>query len=85
MARLRISERVAAKIERLHQISPQEVRDAVVCVKGLNVSEDFDVERGRRVIVRTRIRYREALVVLYPSDDPMGDVWRLGSVYFTQD
>jgi hypothetical protein len=26
----------------------------------------------------------EALVVLYPADDPIGDVWRLGSAYFTR-
>ena len=81
---MRISAAVAAKIERRHQISPQEVRDAVECIKGLSVSEDLDVERGWRVIIRTRIRHQEALVVLYPAGDPMGDVWRLGSVYFTQ-
>lgn len=82
MARLRISQRVAEKIIRLHRIEPQEVRDAVECVAGLAVSEDLDPERGWRVIVRTTIRDEEALVVLYPGDEPMGDVWRLGSVYF---
>jgi hypothetical protein len=82
VARLRISERVAQKISDLHHIEPQEVRDAVECVAGLDVSEDLDPERGWRAIVRTRIRDKDALIVLYPADDPMGDVWRLGSVYF---
>jgi hypothetical protein len=82
VARLRISRRVAAKINQLHHIEPQEVRDAVECVAGLDVSENLDPERGWRVIVRTTIRENEALVVLYPAEDPMGDVWRLGSVYF---
>lgn len=84
MARLRISRQVAGKINSLHHIEPQEVRDAVECVAGLDVSEDLDPERGWRVIAKVRIRDDEALVVLYPADDPIGDVWRLGSVYFTR-
>ncbi len=84
VARLRISQRVAQKIINLHHIEPQEVRDAVECVAGLDFSEDLDPERGWRAIIRATIRGDEALVVLYPADDPMGDVWSLGSVYFTR-
>ncbi len=84
VATLRISQRVAEKIINEHHIEPQEVRDAVECVVGLAVSEDLDPERGWRVIVQVRIRGNEALVVLYPADDPIGDVWSLGSVYFTR-
>ncbi len=84
VATLRISQRVAEKIINEHHIEPQEVRDAVECVVGLAVSEDLDPERGWRVIVQVRIRGNEALVVLYPADDSIGDVWSLGSVYFTR-
>ena len=82
VARLRISRQVAEKINNLHHIEPQEIRDAVECVAGLHFSEDLDPERGRRVIVKTRIRNEDALVVLYSADDLSGDVWRLGSAYF---
>jgi hypothetical protein len=39
--------------------------------------------RGERFIVRTTIRSRPVLVVLYKREDPLGDSWNLGSAYFT--
>jgi len=84
VARLRISPRVAQKIEHLHHVTAYEVRDVVECVRGLAARWDVDPERGARAIIQTRIRNQPALVVLYPTDDPYGDVWRLGSVYLLQ-
>jgi len=53
----------------------------VECVEGLPYTWDDDPVRGLRAIVRVQIRGRLFLVVLYPTDDPMGDVWNLGSAY----
>jgi hypothetical protein len=81
---LRISRQVAEKIVREHRIWPQEVREAVERVSGLDFSWDYDPDRGVRVLVQVQIRGDDALVVLYPTDDPADNVWRLGSAYFTQ-
>lgn len=32
-------------------------------------------------MVQAVVRGRRCLVVLYPVDHPMGDVWNLGSIY----
>jgi hypothetical protein len=82
---LRISERVAQKIIDEHRIDPAQVRAAVVQVQGLEVSWDFDRERGARVIVLTAMEVdgevSNVLIVLYPTENPMDHVWRLGSAY----
>ncbi|BCJ64832.1 hypothetical protein GCM10009779_66010 [Polymorphospora rubra] len=83
VAVLNISWRTAEKISHRHQLTADEVRDAVVCVAGLTYAWDVDVERGERAIVQVHLRGRPALVVLYPTDDPIGDIWNLGSAYFT--
>ena len=84
IARLLISERVMRKILDDHGIDPDEVRAAVEQVEGLDFSWVYEPERGRvnpYVIVRTKIGEEDALVVLYPTDDPMDHEWRLGSAY----
>jgi hypothetical protein len=82
VAELLISERTAAKIRGLHHLQPEDVRDAVVCVEGLEYVWDDDGERGRRAIVRAKIGRRLVDIVLYPVvDHPMGDVYHLGSAY----
>ncbi len=84
VAELCISDRTAQKIHSEHHISPDEVRDAVVCVAGLDFAWDDDPERGLRAMVKTYIRGDKALVVLYPVEDGQSaDRWNLGSVYFT--
>jgi hypothetical protein len=83
VAELRISSRTSEKINSLHGVTDQEVKDAVVCVQGLRYVWDDDPERGRRAIIETMIRRRPAYVVLYPTSDGWGDCWNLGSAYFT--
>lgn len=84
IGRLLISEKVAQKIIDIHGISPSEVRAAVEQVTGLDFSWLYEPERGRQnpyVIVRTQIRQKDALVVIYPTDNPVDHEWRLASVY----
>lgn len=82
VAILYISPRVADKIQQLHHITPDEVRQAVVAVYNLGYNWDDDADRGRRAIVTTEIRNQEVAVVLYPAEHPLGDAYNLGSVYF---
>jgi hypothetical protein len=82
VAQLWVSEPTVTKINGLHQLSFDEVRDAVECVAGLEFVWDVDGERGERAIVSSRLRGRPALVVLYDAEHPLGDVYWLGSVYF---
>ena len=54
-------------------------------VEGLDFSWVYEPERGRvnpYVIVRTKIRGKDALVVVFPTDDPTDNEWRLGSTYY---
>jgi hypothetical protein len=82
VALLHVSERTATKIISKHGIHEQEVRDAVEHVAGLGFVLDEDEERGLRALVRTEIRSRDVLIVLYPKRSVMGDEWHLGSAYF---
>ncbi|GAA1754442.1 hypothetical protein GCM10009681_27020 [Luedemannella helvata] len=82
VARLFISERTVHKIVQRHHIGEHEVRHAVVCVAGLAYVWDEDPDRGLRAIVKTAVRGRPVLIVLYPRADPLGDSYNLGSAYF---
>jgi hypothetical protein len=85
IARLLISERVMRKIIDEHGIYPAEVRAAVERVEGLDFSWVYESERGRvnpYIIVRAKIGEKDALVVLYPTDNHMDHEWRLGSAYY---
>ncbi|MFF7130785.1 hypothetical protein ACFZBZ_00425 [Streptomyces sp. NPDC008196] len=81
VAELIISDKTEEKIVSRHQITADEVRDAIVCVTGLPFRWDDDPDRGRRAVMRVEVRNVTYLMVLYPVDDPMGDVWSLGSAY----
>lgn len=73
------------KIIDKHGIQPGEVRAAVERVEGLDFSWVYEPELGRTgpyVIVRTKIREGDALVVLYPTDEPTTNEWRLASAYY---
>lgn len=83
VGQLRISRRVAEKIVNNHGIWPLEVREEVERVSGLVFSWDYDPDRGVRALVEVQIRGKDALVVLYPTENPADNVWRLGSAYFT--
>jgi hypothetical protein len=80
VAELRISDRTTRKI-RSRNIQPQDVRDAVVCVENLDFAWHHHQERGRRALITATVAGQRCLVVLYPTDHPLGDVWNLGSVY----
>ena len=82
VAVLHISARTAEKIASRHQLTSDEVRDAVVCVSGLTFAWHSHPDRGDRVIISVQIRGRPALIVLYPASDAAGDAWHLGSAYF---
>jgi hypothetical protein len=62
-----------------HGLQADEVRDAVVCVRGLTFVWADDSERGRRALVETFIRGVKVMVVLYPASDALGDAYHLGS------
>jgi hypothetical protein len=81
VARLKISRAVAHKISTEHGLQAVEVRDAVQCVRGLPFLWDDEPERGRRAIVETIIRGHRVAIVLYPTNDPLGDTYNLGSAY----
>lgn len=81
VAVLHISDRTAEKIHSKHWITPDEVRQAVVCVTGLDYGWDDDPERGMRALVDCRIRGARVIVVLYPATEPPDDVYHLGSAY----
>jgi hypothetical protein len=81
VARLGISRATAHKISRDHGLQAEEVRDAVVCVRGLTFVWDDSPEQGRRALVETFIRGVKVMVVLYPASDALGDAYHLGSAY----
>jgi hypothetical protein len=81
VARLVISQATRTKLSSLHHLNADDVLDAIVCVPGLSYAWDDDPERGRRALVEIRIRRDTVIVVLYPVNDPSGDVYALGSAY----
>jgi len=81
VAQLIVSDRTAEKLSSRHGLDVSDVRQAVVGVRGLGYTWDDDPERGRRALVETEVAGRLCLVVLYPVDHTMGDVYALGSAY----
>lgn len=81
VAKLIISEATAGKLSAKHGLDPREVRDAVVGVAGLRYAWHNHPERGRRALVEVWISDGRCVVVLYPVDDPAGDIYALGSAY----
>ncbi|MFI5934967.1 hypothetical protein [Actinoplanes sp. NPDC051494] len=82
VAGIHLSARVAEKINSKHGIASAEVHDAIVCVEGLEYVHSHHELRGWRWLVKVEIQGRPVLVVLYDSDDAMGDIYRVGSAYF---
>ena len=80
VSELYVSYLTEQKLIHKHQITVQEVEDALVGVRGLRGSWDNDPDRGLRMLVKVTIRGRRTLVVLYPRDDPTE--WNLGSAHF---
>lgn len=82
VATLSISTRTRNKIENLHGITEDDVRQAIIGRVGLDYRWDKHPERGWRVLITCEIRFRRVVVVHCPAPHPMGDAWRLGSAYF---
>ena len=71
------------KIIGKHKITGDEVRDAVVCRRGLVASRKANAEGVDRFILSATIRGKQALVSLYPvKSHDLDGAWNLGSVYF---
>jgi hypothetical protein len=81
VAQLIISDATKAKLSTRHGLDWHEVNAAVVGVGGLEYTWDDDPKRGRRALVEVEIGNQPCLIVLYPVEHPMGDVWALGSAY----
>jgi hypothetical protein len=81
VAKLIISEATAGKLSAKHGLDSRAVHEAVVGVAGLRYVWHDHPNRGRRALVEVRISDRRCVVVLYPVDDPAGDVYALGSAY----
>jgi hypothetical protein len=80
---LRIGQRKAAEILKARGIHADEIRAAVEDVGRLTFWWlPADDERPPRACVPVEIQDREALVILYPAENELGTVWRLGSAYF---
>ena len=79
VAELAISARTAEKLRRKHQLEPDDVRDALVCVRGLRfVVED---EPSYHVIVEFWLGRDRMLASLYPNAGMAEDAWNLASAY----
>ena len=81
VARLVTSDATRQKLSSLHGLDWSDVNAAIVGARGLRYYWDDDPDRGRRAIVEASIGGRLCIIVLYPVDDPMGDVYALGSAY----
>lgn len=82
VADLRISRATAEKIQSKHGLNGQQVKDAVVAVRGLTFVWDDRPDRGLRAVVETFIDTRRVLVVIRPRPyDAYGDSWTLVSAY----
>lgn len=63
VARLDVSPSVRTKIEQVHHCTEAEVRDAIVCVRGLTGAE----EEAGKFVLKVKIRGAWHLVALYQS------------------
>ncbi len=64
VARLHVSERTAEKLASKHGLRTADLRDEVVCRRGLGARENRDPERGVRLYVDVVIQGAPVLVVL---------------------
>lgn len=80
IAIVQVSPRVASKIAARHNVSADEVREAVILTPVLGARWHID-ERGSRLLVAGTTASGKVLkVVLYPVDANEG-IWRLGTAF----
>ncbi len=80
VARLHISWRTATKLRAIHAFEPDDVRQAIECVVGIRGKWVVDDARGRRLMVKSLVAGRPALIILYRASWAH-DEWNLGSAY----
>ena len=81
VAHLIVSDATASKLSGKHQLDWRDVRDAIVCVRGLRYAWHQHPTRGRRAMVEVVVRGRRCIAVLYPVGVASSDVFTLGSAY----
>jgi hypothetical protein len=81
VSQLIVSKVTKTKLAAKHGLDWRDIKEAIVGVAGLRYLWDDDPERGRRALVEVGIGATLCIVVLYPVDDPLGDVYALGSAY----
>ena len=81
VAQLIISDATKRKLATRHGLDWHEINQAIVGIRGLAYTWDDDPERGRRALVEAEVGGRVCVIVLYPVEDPLGDVYALGSAY----
>ena len=83
VAHLIVSEATAQKLAAKHGLDWREVRDAIVCVRGLRYTWHHHPVRGWRAMAEVRLRERRCIAMLYPVGDLSSDVFALGSTYLS--
>ena len=78
---MKVSRATAHKLSTMHGLQAAEIKDRVECVRNLPCKWNDHPIRGRRAIIETFVRGQKVVVVLYPVNDPLGDVYDLGSAY----
>jgi hypothetical protein len=81
VAELIVSDATKAKLSAKHQLDWRDIRDAIVCTRSLRYTWDNDPVRGIRALAEIVIRGRWCIAILYPVDDPSGDVYALITAY----
>ena len=81
IAELIISDATKRKLAGKHHLHWRDVHDALVGVRGLPYVRDDDPRKGERVLVQIILAGRRCVAVLYPIDDPSGDVYALATAY----
>ena len=76
IAEVRISRAVAAKLAEKHNVTEQDVRDALVLTRLERAGWDHDHDKGWRLLVTgTTFEGRRLNAVLYPADEHDGTWW----------
>ncbi len=78
ISKLNVSAQTAAKVAGKHGYRVRDIRDAVVCRRGLRAHRDVD-HRGLRLFVRAVVDGNNVFIVVRPSEDV--DVYNLVTVY----
>jgi predicted AAA+ superfamily ATPase len=80
IADVKVSHAVEAKIQSKHNVTIDEVREAVVLCEVIRSYIEYHPEKGERLLVTGRTAERRVLnVVLYPAEPGSDGMWWLGT------